>query len=73
MNRDRFKSMVLLMRLSLPTAAWQYWQAWDHLPARMAVHFDADWRPNALTHRARVPCSCGWEFWRRWQPWYRAR
>jgi len=39
------------MWLALPTVAWNYWRAWDRLPARMAVHFDANWQPNGYTSR----------------------
>jgi hypothetical protein len=51
MNRSWYKTAVLLMWLALPTAAWNYWRAWDQLPARMAVHFDANWQPNGYTSR----------------------
>jgi hypothetical protein len=39
------------MWLALPISAWNYWRVWDQLPARMAVHFDANWRPNGFTSR----------------------
>ncbi len=42
---------VLLMWLALPVNALNYWRAWDQLPARMAVHFDANWQPNGYTSR----------------------
>jgi hypothetical protein len=51
MNRTWHKPAVLLMWLALPTVACNYWRAWDHLPARMAVHFDANWQPNGYTSR----------------------
>ena len=51
MNRDWYKGAVLLMWMALPTLAWNYWQVWDQLPERMAVHFDANWRPNGFTSR----------------------
>jgi uncharacterized membrane protein len=51
MSRVWHKPAVLLMWLALPTAAWIYWRVWDHLPARMAVHFDANWQPNGYTSR----------------------
>ena len=35
----------------LPITALNYWRAWDQLPARMAVHFDANWQPNGYTSR----------------------
>jgi hypothetical protein len=51
MNRVWHKPAVLLMWLALPTAAWIYWRVWDQLPARMVVHFDANWQPNGYTSR----------------------
>ena len=51
MARNRNKLLVLLMWLALPLCAWMYASAWDHLPARMAVHFDANWQPNGYTSR----------------------
>jgi hypothetical protein len=52
MNHVWHKPAVLLMWLALPTAAWIYWRVWDQLPARMAVHFDANWQPNGYTSKA---------------------
>jgi cytochrome bd-type quinol oxidase subunit 1 len=51
MNRDRYKPLVWLMWLALPSTALNYWRAWDRLPMRMAVHFDANWNPNGYTSR----------------------
>jgi hypothetical protein len=51
MERTWYKTAVLLMWLALPTSAWEYRSAWDQLPVRMAVHFDANWRPNGYTSR----------------------
>jgi hypothetical protein len=51
MNREWYKPAVWLMWLALPTTAVRYWRAWDQLPARMAVHFDAYWQPNGYTSR----------------------
>jgi len=51
MNRDLCKPLVWLMWLALPTTAVNYWRAWNQLPARMAVHFDANWQPNGFTSR----------------------
>jgi hypothetical protein len=39
------------MWLLLPGTAWAYRIVWDRLPARMAVHFDANWQPNGYTSR----------------------
>ncbi len=51
MTRNWYKPLVALMWLALPTSAWNYWHVWDQLPARMAVHFDANWQPNGYTSR----------------------
>ena len=51
MNRDSYKALVSLTWLALPIAALNYWRAWDRLPMRMAVHFDANWQPNGYTSR----------------------
>ncbi len=40
-----------LMWLALPLTALDYWLVWDRLPARMATHFDADWRANGWASR----------------------
>ena len=52
MTRDWYKVLVLLMWSALPINALYYWRAWDRLPPRMAVHFDANWQPNGYTSRA---------------------
>lgn len=51
MNRDWYKPMIWLMWLPLISIALNYWRFWDRLPARMAVHFDANWQPNGYTSR----------------------
>lgn len=51
MSRGWYISLVLAMWLALPLSAVEYWRAWDQLPARMAVHFDANWQPNGYTSR----------------------
>lgn len=51
MNRDWYKPLVGLMWLVLPVTAANYWLAWNQLPARMAVHFDVNNRPNGYTNR----------------------
>jgi hypothetical protein len=51
MNRSWHKFAILVMWLALPTSAWTYWHVWDRLPARMAVHFDANWHANGFTTR----------------------
>jgi len=51
MNGRFFKTLVVLMWLALPITAQNYWTNWERLPARMAVHFDANWQPNGYTNR----------------------
>ena len=51
MNRAWYKPAVWLAWLALPITALKYWRAWDRLPMRMAVHFDANWQPNGYTSR----------------------
>ena len=51
MQRNCYKVAVLLMWLTLPISAWEYWSAWNELPARMAIHFDKNWQPNGYTSR----------------------
>ena len=51
MNVHFYKPAVWLMWMALPITAFTYWRAWDLLPARMAVHFDAGWQPNDYTSR----------------------
>ena len=51
MNRSWYTSAIWMMWLALPITALNYWRAWDQLPARMAVHFDAHWQPNGYTSR----------------------
>ena len=51
MARDFYKPAIWLMWLALPTTALNYWRAWDRLPTRMAVHFDASWQPNGYSSR----------------------
>lgn len=46
MTQQVYKPLLAVMWLALVTSALNYWRAWDQLPARMAVHFDANWRPN---------------------------
>jgi len=51
MNRNFYKPAIWLMWLALPLTALNYWRAWDRLPTRVAVHFDANWQPNGWTSR----------------------
>ena len=49
--RAAYKPMLVVMWLSLIASALKYWRSWDQLPARMAVHFDANWQPNGYTSK----------------------
>ena len=51
MNRKVFQTFTWLMWLALPLTALRYWLAWDHLPLRMATHFDINWQPNGWMTR----------------------
>jgi uncharacterized membrane protein len=51
MNRDWYKTAIWLMWLALPFTLADYGLVWDQLPARMAIHFDANWHPNGWTSR----------------------
>ena len=51
MRNVLYKTLVVLLWLVLPFTAWEYYGHWDQLPARMAVHFDANWQPNGYTSR----------------------
>ncbi|HEY3973346.1 MAG TPA: DUF1648 domain-containing protein [Candidatus Sulfotelmatobacter sp.] len=51
MNRSFYKPAVWLMWLAFAMTALNSWRAWDQLPMRMAVHFDANWQPNGYTSR----------------------
>jgi hypothetical protein len=51
MQRNLYRAAVLLMWVTLPISAWEYWTGWNELPARMAVHFNAKWQPNGYTSR----------------------
>jgi uncharacterized protein DUF1648 len=50
MNRV-YTLATFVMWLVLPITALSYWQVWDRLPMRMAVHFGANWQPNGYTSR----------------------
>jgi len=51
MMRQVYKPLLIVMWLALVSSALNYWRAWDQLPARMAVHFDANWQPNGYTSK----------------------
>lgn len=51
MERKLFQAAVGLAWLALPLTALNYSRAWDRLPMRIAVHFDANWQPNGWTTR----------------------
>ena len=49
MKTNWYKTAIWLPWLALPAAAFKFWWAWERLPARMAVHFNANWQPNGWT------------------------
>jgi len=51
MNRRVFHFATVLLWLALPIVALQYREAWDRLPARMAVHFGAANQANGWMTR----------------------
>jgi len=51
MNRKVFQAFIYLMWVALPMTALRFWLAWDHLPLRMATHFDINGRPNGWMPR----------------------
>jgi uncharacterized protein DUF1648 len=51
MERKLFQALVALTWLALPLTALKYWNTWDRLPMRIAVHFDINWQPNGWTSR----------------------
>jgi len=51
MKQDWYKPLAWAMWLFLPGTALNYWRAWDQLPMRMAVHFNASSQPNGWTSR----------------------
>jgi len=51
MNRRLFHLAIILLWLALPIVVLQYRAAWDRLPARMAVHFNAAAQPNGWMAR----------------------
>jgi hypothetical protein len=58
MNRDWHRAAIWLVWLALPTTARNHWRAWDRLPARTAVHFNANWQPNRRTTKVRLAAFC---------------
>lgn len=51
MERKLFQAAIGLTWLALPLTALNYSRAWDRLPMRIAVHFNANWQPNGWTTR----------------------
>ena len=59
MNRS-IRAVTWLMWLVLPLTAFQYWRAWDRLPARMATHFNAAGQANGwMTREAALNFGLG--------------
>ncbi|MGA9507904.1 MAG: DUF1648 domain-containing protein [Candidatus Sulfotelmatobacter sp.] len=54
MERKLFLALIALSWVSLPLTALHYARVWNQLPARVAVHFDANWQPNGWTSREGV-------------------
>jgi hypothetical protein len=51
MERRMFLAAIVLAWLALPLTALHYQRTWERLPARVAVHFDANWQANGWTSR----------------------
>jgi hypothetical protein len=51
MTRTHWRNLSLLPWLILPAMLWRYWQLQDLLPARIAVHFNANNVPNGWSDR----------------------
>jgi Protein of unknown function (DUF1648) len=51
MDRKLLFIAVAIAWLALPLTARNYSRAWNRLPVRIAVHFDANWQPNGWTSR----------------------
>jgi Protein of unknown function (DUF1648) len=51
MERKLLLAAVAIAWFALPLTALNYSRAWNRLPARVAVHFDANWQPNGWTTR----------------------
>jgi hypothetical protein len=51
MNRRIFQLAILLLWLTLPLVGFEYWHAWDQLPANVATHFNAAGQANGWMTR----------------------
>jgi uncharacterized protein DUF1648 len=51
MDSKAYRTMTALLWLALPLTAFQFWTAWNQLPARMASHFGAAGHPNGWMSR----------------------
>jgi len=51
MKHKVFQTFTWLMWLALPITALRFGLAWNHLPPRMATHFDINGRPNGWMPR----------------------
>src|SRR3954454_2441218 len=51
MTRRWWQGLIALLWAVLPAIRFQYSQAWDSLPARMATHFGLDGQPNGWMSR----------------------
>lgn len=46
MDIDTYLKRLWALWLALPTTALNYWFSWNHLPARIAMHYDVSGRPT---------------------------
>jgi uncharacterized membrane protein len=60
MEMDAFTKWLLALWLALPTTALNYWLAWNRLPARIAVHYDASGRANSWASPGEVRTLSLW-------------
>jgi uncharacterized membrane protein len=45
MEIDTYAKRLWALWLALPITALNYWLSWNHLPARIAMHYDTSGRP----------------------------
>lgn len=58
MTTDWSLIAMVVMWIALPLTLRMYWEAWDSLPERMAVHFDLQFQPNGYASK-RVATAFG--------------
>jgi uncharacterized membrane protein len=47
MDVNTFAKRLWALWLAIPMTALNYWLVWNHLPSRIAMHWDATGRPNS--------------------------